>query len=116
MPKKKLKFVENALDRSREYYKQYKPKYYLFEGQKGEQYSSSSAQRVLKNAVNKVGLKKHVVLHTLRYRFATHLLENGTDIRYIQELLGHSSPTTTMIYTHVTETSIRKIKDPFDNM
>ncbi|MFG6686515.1 tyrosine-type recombinase/integrase [Mariniflexile sp. HNIBRBA6329] len=107
---------EMFLDLLRIYYKQYKPKVYLFEGQGGEQYSSSSAQSVLKSAVSKAGLKKQVTLHTLRHSFATHLLENGTDIRYIQELLGHSSPKTTMIYTHVSETSIRKIKNPFDNL
>jgi len=100
----------------REYYKTYKPKKYLFEGQVKEQYSSASAQKILKNATKKIGLKKAITLHTLRHSFATHLLENGTDIRYIQELLGHNSPKTTMIYTHVTETSIRKIKNPFDNL
>ncbi|MCF7569581.1 site-specific integrase [Sabulilitoribacter arenilitoris] len=100
----------------RNYYKQYKPTEYLFEGQKSKQYSSASAQKILKNAVDKIGLKKRITLHTLRHSFATHLLENGTDIRYIQELLGHSSPKTTMIYTHVSETSIRKIKNPFDNL
>ncbi|CAA0159366.1 Putative integrase/recombinase [Tenacibaculum maritimum] len=104
------------LELLRAYYKTYKPKKYLFEGQVKEQYSSTSAQKILKNAANKIGLKKTITLHTLRHSFATHLLENGTDIRYIQELLGHNSPKTTMIYTHVTETSIRKIKNPFDNL
>lgn len=107
---------EVFLNLLRAYYKQYKPKEFLFEGQNGEKYSSSSAQRVLKSSVEKAGLRKQVTLHTLRHSFATHLLENGTDIRYIQELLGHSSPKTTMIYTHVSETSIRKIKNPFDNL
>lgn len=107
---------ESFLDLLRVYYKQYKPSDYLFEGQKGKQYSNASAQKVLKIATEKVGLKKRVTLHTLRHSFATHLLENGTDLRYIQELLGHSSPKTTMIYTHVTEASIRKIKNPFDNL
>lgn len=100
----------------REYYIAYKPKKYLFEGQKGGKYSNASAQRILKNALNKVGIKKKVTLHSLRHSFATHLLEKGTDIRYIQELLGHSSPKTTMIYTHVTETSLKKIKNPFDDL
>ncbi|NVN18098.1 tyrosine-type recombinase/integrase [Muricauda sp. HICW] len=99
-----------------EYYKHFKPKVYLFEGQNSKKYSTSSAQRVLRNAVVKAGIQKEVTLHTLRHSFATHLLENGTDIRYIQELLGHSSPKTTMIYTHVTENSIQNIGNPFDEL
>ncbi|WP_233702685.1 tyrosine-type recombinase/integrase [Hyunsoonleella flava] len=104
------------LELLRDYYKTYKPENYLFEGHNKQQYSSSSAQKILKNAAKKIGLKKRITLHTLRHSFATHLLENGTDIRYIQELLGHNSPKTTMIYTHVSETTIRKIKNPFDNI
>ncbi|MER3317455.1 MAG: tyrosine-type recombinase/integrase [Allomuricauda sp.] len=106
----------NFLETLRSYYRQYKPKYYLFEGQNSPTYSTSSAQWILKNAVIKSGIRKKVTLHTLRHSFATHLLENGTDIRYIQELLGHSSPKTTMIYTHVTENSIKNISNPFDDM
>lgn len=107
---------ENFLTLLRNYYREYRPKEYLFEGQKNKQYSFTSAQKVLKNATKKTGLQKQITLHTLRHSFATHLLENGTDIRYIQELLGHSNPKTTMIYTHVTQTSIRNIKNPFDNL
>lgn len=98
------------------YYKTYKPKDYLFEGQSSGLYSTSSAQNILKKAAKKANITKPITLHTLRHSFATHLLENGTDIRYIQTLLGHSSPKTTMIYTHVSETSIRNIKNPFDNL
>ena len=98
----------------REYYSIYKPTDYLFEGQNGGQYSSRSAQVVLQEAAKKAGVIKHISLHTLRHSFATHLLESGTDLRYIQELLGHSSPKTTMIYTHVTSNSFRKIINPFD--
>ena len=100
----------------RTYYVAYKPTKYLFEGQNREKYSNTSAQKVLKTAVFKAGIKKKVTLHSLRHSFATHLLEKGTDIRYIQELLGHSSPKTTMIYTHVTETSLKNIKNPFDDL
>ena len=100
----------------REYYKQFRPKEYLFEGQNVPKYSTSSAQSVLKKAVLASGIRKKVTLHTLRHSFATHLLESGTDIRYIQELLGHNSPKTTMIYTHVTENSIKNINNPFDDL
>ena len=100
----------------RTYYKEFKPKVYLFEGQGNDQYSSSSAQSVLRRSVQVSGIKKKVTLHTLRHSFATHLLENGTDIRYIQELLGHNSPKTTMIYTHVTENSLKNINNPFDDL
>lgn len=106
----------NFLDLLRIYYKTYKPKTYLFEGKNGSLYSNSSAQSILKKACAKASIKKRVTLHTLRHSFATHLLENGTDIRYIQDLLGHNSPKTTMIYTHVSERSIRNIKNPFDNL
>lgn len=98
----------------REYYNIYKPKEYLFEGQYGGQYSSRSAQVVLQESAQKAGIEKRISLHTLRHSFATHLLESGTDLRYIQELLGHSSPKTTMIYTHVTSNSFKKIVNPFD--
>lgn len=101
----------------REYYKVYKPKIYLFEGQNGGKYSSASAQEILKKAVKKAQVTKpKITLHTLRHSFATHLLESGTDLRYIQSLLGHSSPKTTMIYTHVSEQRIQKIKNPFDSL
>lgn len=98
----------------KEYYAIYKPKTYLFEGQFGGQYSSRSAQLALHNSAEKAGITKHISLHTLRHSFATHLLENGTDLRYIQDLLGHSSPKTTMIYTHVSSTSLKNIINPFD--
>ncbi|HBY67682.1 MAG TPA: integrase, partial [Flavobacteriaceae bacterium] len=72
-------------------------------------------REVLAQAVKRAGIfKQGITLHTLRHSFATHLLENGTDIRYIQELLGHNSPKTTMIYTHVTDNSLKKIKNPLD--
>ncbi|MHB0756575.1 tyrosine-type recombinase/integrase [Polaribacter sp. M15] len=107
---------ETFLKLLREYYLAYKPKVFLFEGQNGNKYSNASAQAVLKKALRKTKITKRVTLHTLRHSFATHLLENGTDIRYIQELLGHNSPKTTMIYTHVTNTSLNNIKNPFDEL
>lgn len=100
----------------REYFKAYKPKEYLFEGQYEGRYSSRSMERVLQNAVSRAGIKKKIVMHTLRHSYATHLLEAGTDIRYIQELLGHRSPNTTMIYTHVSSKKLSEIKSPFDDL
>lgn len=101
----------------REYYKVYKPKAYLFEGQNaGQAYDHRSLQQVLKQAIQKVGITKPVTLHWLRHSYATHLLENGTDLRYIQELLGHNSSKTTEIYTHVSTKSIQNIKSPFDDL
>ena len=97
------------------YYVQYTPKTFVFEGQTEGMYSAVSARQVLKRALRHTSIKKHVTLHTLRHSYATHLLENGTDIRFIQELLGHNSPKTTMIYTHVSTTSLEKIKNPFDD-
>ncbi|MFZ4436699.1 MAG: site-specific tyrosine recombinase/integron integrase [Flavobacterium psychrophilum] len=101
----------------REYYQLYKPKTYLFEGQKqGEPYDARSLQLILKQAIAKAGISKAVTLHWLRHSYATHLLESGTDLRYIQELLGHSSSKTTEIYTHVSTKSIQQIKSPFDEL
>ena len=105
-----------VLDLLREYFKKYKPKDYLFEGQFGEQYSPTSVQKVFTVAKQKAGIKKKATVHTLRHSFATHLLEHGTDLRYIQSLLGHESPKTTEIYTHVTKRGLDKIKSPFDNL
>ena len=101
----------------REYYSEYKPTVWLFEGQtKSEQYSEFSLQSVLKQALKKVNITKPVTLHWLRHSYATHLLESGTDLRYIQELLGHNSSKTTEIYTHVSTKSIQQIKSPFDDL
>jgi len=101
----------------RNYYALYRPKIWLFEGHNpGEQYSETSLQEVLKHAVQKAGIHKPVSLHWLRHSYATHLLEAGTDLRFIQELLGHKSSKTTEIYTHVTEKSLEKIKSPFDDL
>lgn len=100
----------------KQYYDEWKPREYLFEGQYGGTYTDRSAARVLQNAVEKCRIKKRVTLHTLRHSFATHLLEAGTDIRYIQELLGHNSPKTTMIYTHVSSKKISEIKSPLDDL
>ena len=98
----------------REYYKQYKPKDYLFEGAKGGRYSATSAQNILKKALFMSGIIKPATLHTLRHSFATHLLEQGTNLRYIQVLLGHESPKTTEVYTRVSTSGIEDIINPLD--
>jgi site-specific recombinase XerD len=98
----------------REYFIIYKPKEYLFEGQNGGTYSERSVQNVVKNVASRAGIKKKVTPHTLRHSFATHLIEAGTDIRFIQQLLGHQSIKTTEIYTHITDISKLKIKSPLD--
>ncbi len=101
----------------RAYYPIHNPKTYLFEGQtKGQQYDARSLQQVIKQTIIKAGILKPVTLHWLRHSYATHLLESGTDLRYIQEILGHSSSRTTEIYTHVSNKNIQNIVSPFDTL
>jgi len=108
---------EKVIAMLRTYYEMYRPQKWLFEGQDaGEQYSEQSIQSVLKQALAKAGIRKPVTLHWLRHSYATHLLEAGTDLRYIQELLGHKSSKTTEIYTHVSTKSLQNIKSPFDDL
>ena len=105
------------LELLRSYYLMYKPVKYLFEGNiVGEPYSEKSLQQVMKQSIQKANIFKPVTLHWLRHSFATHLLESGTDLRYIQELLGHSSSKTTEIYTHVSTKNIQQIRSPFDDL
>lgn len=93
------------------------PKRYLFEGDKpGETYSFTSMSNVLKSAARSAGIHRRVHLHMLRYSFATHSLEQGMDIRYVQELLGHVDLKTTQRYTHLTTIMMKKLKSPFDNI
>ena len=99
------------------YLSRYKPQKYIFEGQwPGEMYSTTSIERVFKHACEMAGIKRKITLHSLRHSYATHLLESGTDLRFIQELLGHKSSKTTQIYTHVTTRSIQNIRSPFDDL
>ncbi|MCZ4318474.1 tyrosine-type recombinase/integrase [Aequorivita viscosa] len=96
------------------YYKTYRPKVYFIENPNGGKYSPASVRSFLKRSCKLAGIKKSITPHSLRHCYATHLLEHGTDIRYIQELLGHSRPETTMIYTQVTKKELRQIKSPLD--
>jgi integrase/recombinase XerD len=105
---------EKTLYFLRTYFLEYKPKVYLFEGQTGGIYSKRSIQNIFKAAASKAGIQKQVTVHTLRHSFATHLLENGVNLRYIQSLLGHSSSKTTEIYTHVTTKGMDQLKSPMD--
>lgn len=106
----------SLLEQLRAYYKAFKPKTYLFEGHGGGQYSTRSVQKVFKDALTRAKIKDVGGVHALRHSFATHLLENGTDIRFIQELLGHNSIKTTLRYTHVSRQSINQIKSPLDRL
>ncbi|MBL7898856.1 MAG: tyrosine-type recombinase/integrase, partial [Crocinitomicaceae bacterium] len=102
------------LEDLREYFKEWRPKEYLFEGISGEKYTASSVRSVLVGAAKRAKIWKTVTPHMLRHSFATHLLEAGTDIRYIQTLLGHASTKTTEVYTQVTLVNVQQIKSPLD--
>ncbi|WP_299890810.1 site-specific tyrosine recombinase/integron integrase [uncultured Lacinutrix sp.] len=105
---------KTVLKELRIYYKKWNPKEYLFEGLKGNKYSGSSVKEIVVKAAKKSKISKRVTPHMLRHSFATHLLENGTDLRYIQTLLGHSSTKTTEIYTQVAVNNFKSIKNPLD--
>ncbi|MBI5195601.1 MAG: site-specific integrase [Nitrospirae bacterium] len=108
---------EIALEILRGYWREYKPSKYLFQGAKADRYISiRTVQKILEHACQKAGIKKEITVHSLRHSFATHLLEAGTDLRYIQELLGHAHSKTTEIYTHVSTKSISKIQSPLDSL
>ncbi|PRY05352.1 site-specific recombinase XerD [Pontibacter ummariensis] len=107
---------QKLLENLRQYYKEYRPKAWLFEGQFGGQYTADSLRNVFQACRKKAGVKTNATPHTLRHSFATHLLEQGTDLRYIQTLLGHRSSKTTEVYTHVTSYALDKIVSPLDNL
>jgi site-specific recombinase XerD len=106
----------SVLDELRNYYRRYRPKIYLFEGQYGGQYAIRSVQAVFKTAMRKAKINKTVGIHGLRHSYATHLLECGTDMVFIQKLLGHKDIKTTEIYAKVSNRQLGKIKSPLDDL
>jgi integrase/recombinase XerD len=99
----------------RDYYRTYRPKEFLIEGEYGGPYTASSVLKVVIQAGKRAGVHMKVTPHILRHSFATHLLEQGTDLRQIQLLLGHNSTKTTEIYTHVADSTLKMVKSPMDN-
>ena len=113
---RQVQLTNQVIELLRKYYKKYLPINYLIVGQNGGKYSATSIQKIIKNSALKAGIYKKVTPHTLRHSFATHLLENGTDIRFIQKILGHSDIKTTQIYTHVSNAHLKNIQNPSDNL
>ena len=111
-----LPLPQTLLYNLRQYYLAYRPEVYLFEGQNGGKYSAKSIQNFIKKYAREAKIQKSVTPHMLRHSYATHQLENGVNIRYVQELLGHNSIKTTELYTHVTKISKNKIASPLDQL
>ena len=108
--------VRLLLENLRQYYKNYRPKTYLFEGQNGGKYSVKSIQEITKKCALAAGIQKRVTPHMLRHSYATHQLENGVNIRYIQTILGHNSIKTIEIYTHISKVTKGSLANPLDQL
>ncbi len=100
----------------RRYIDSFIPKVYLFEGVEGEKYSATSVQTIVRGKARQLKIKMRVTPHVLRHSYATHLLEEGIDLRVIQVLLGHKSTKTTEIYTYVSRKNLINIKNPVDRL
>ena len=110
-------FAVAAREALSEYVREFQPRKWVFPGARPDRHlHARSVQKIVKAAARRAGIHKHVTVHTLRHSFATHLLEAGTDLRYIQELLGHASPSTTEIYTHVSANRLSQIRSPLDQL
>ena len=109
-----LPLPQSLLPLLREYVHFFQPKTYLFEGQTTPKYSPTSIANIVSNAAKNAGISQHITPHMLRHSYATHLLEKGVDLRYIQELLGHSNIDTTTVYTHVAKNTTLSIESPLD--
>lgn len=108
--------AQNTLELLRNYYRRYHPAEYLFESfRPGVPYSSTSVEKVVKRASQRAGITKHIYPHSLRHTFATHLLEQGANLKVIQKLLGHTSLRSTMVYLHLAKTDYNDVKSPFDH-
>lgn len=107
---------DNLLKLLRRYYMLYRPKTYLFEGPDGGPYSRSSINKIIKRTAKRAGVLKNITAHTFRHSFATHLMERGINLRYIQQLLGHNSAKTTEIYTHICSGHLDEVKSPLHSM
>lgn len=116
MKDRQVMLSEKLLVMLRAYYKVYKPKVWMFEGQYKQQYTARSVQIFIAEAKRKAGVNKKGSVHALRHSFATHLLEGGTDLVSIKELLGHASLRTTMTYVHVSKRMLSRIQSPLDRL
>ncbi len=105
-------FPQTVVQEMKNYVCERKGDEYVFPSERGGKLTSSTAQKILANAMQKAGIPKQATFHSLRHSFATHLLENGVDTRYVQELLGHRNIQTTQRYTQVTNPAVRRIKSP----
>jgi site-specific recombinase XerD len=107
--------ADATLEALRSYWRYHRPEKWLFPGERRDRHLNTRAvQRMVTDTARRAGIRKRVTPHTLRHTFATHLLENGTDLRYIQRLLGHKKSTTTEIYTHVADRDLARIRSPAD--